>query len=94
MKVLVSIFFLCVIISNVSSYKILGVFHLPCRSHHIVGNALMKGLARAGHEVTIITAFKEKDTIENYEEIYLENSLQEAMKGKKRSWNLSNVEIE
>lgn len=75
---------MCVFISNVSSYKILGVFHPPCRSHYIAGNALMKGLARAGHEVTIITAFKEKDPIENYEEIFLENSLPEAIKGKKR----------
>lgn len=68
---------LCVLC--VDCYKILGVFHPAAKSHYIVGNALMKGLAEAGHQVTILTAFKEKNPIKNYEEIFLEHSLSDAM---------------
>jgi len=82
MKVtIVSVFLCAIIVSNVSGYKILGVFHPPAKSHYIVGHALMKGLAEAGHEVTIITPFKEKNPIKNYEEVYLKHSLEEAIKG-------------
>lgn len=87
MKVRILLILVWACISNVSGYKILGVFHPPARSHYIVGHALMKGLAKAGHEVTIITPFKEKHPIENYEEIYLENSLAEAIKGNKSASN-------
>lgn len=72
--------FFCAVISA-DCYKILGVFHQAAKSHYIVGNALMKGLAEAGHEVTIITAFKEKAPIQNYEEIYMEYSLSDAIQG-------------
>lgn len=74
-------FVLCVIgAASVNSYKILGVLHIPARSHYIVMNALMRELAHRGHEVTVITAFKETNPIENYEEIFIENSLPDAIK--------------
>lgn len=56
----------------VASYKILGVFPTAAPSHHIVGSALMRGLAADGHEVTIISPFKEKNPIPNYTEVHLE----------------------
>ncbi|KAJ8928783.1 hypothetical protein NQ314_018641 [Rhamnusium bicolor] len=41
--------------------RILGVFPVPAPSHYILANALMKGLAEAGHDVTIISSFSEKN---------------------------------
>lgn len=63
--------------AHVNAYKVLGIFHTISKSHYIVGNALMKGLAEAGHEVTIISPFREKNPPKNYKEIYLDG-LEEA----------------
>lgn len=43
----------------VKSYRILGVFPVPTRSHYFLGSALMKALAEVGHDVTIIAPFKD-----------------------------------
>lgn len=75
------LFISCITWPSVSSYKILGVFHIPAKSHYIVGHALMKGLAEQGHEVTVISAFKSPNPIENYEEIYLEHSIADTQRG-------------
>lgn len=53
----------------VLSYKILGIFPTVAPSHYNVGKALMKGLAAAGHDVTIVSPFKEKNQIKNYREV-------------------------
>ncbi len=42
-----------VITSDVCAYKILGLFPFMAKSHFIVGNSLMKGLVKAGHEVSL-----------------------------------------
>jgi glucuronosyltransferase len=42
-----------VIASDVCAYKILGLFPFMAKSHFIVGNSLMKGLVKAGHEVSL-----------------------------------------
>lgn len=83
MKVhILSLIILCVISAEVNTYKILGLLHIPAKSHYIVISSLMRELAHRGHEVTVITAFKENTSIENYEEIFMENSLPDAMKSK------------
>lgn len=56
-----------------NSFKILGIFHTSSRSHFIAGNALMKGLANAGHDVTVMSQFPEKKPIKNYREIDITN---------------------
>lgn len=55
----------------VRSYKILGLFPTTSASHYYVGNALMKGLAAAGHDVTIFSPFNESKPIKNYRGVYL-----------------------
>lgn len=67
--------------SCVQSYKILGVFPFPSRSHYHVGHSLMKGLAEDGHEVTVVSAFIQNRPIENYKEILLEHSWNRFEKG-------------
>lgn len=55
----------------VQSYKILGIFPTIAPSHYNVGKSLMQGLAAAGHDVTIVSPFKESKPIKNYREVYL-----------------------
>lgn len=71
---------ICCLLANVSSYKILGVFPFAASSHYIVGSALMKGLAEKGHDVTIISAYKEQSPIKNFKTIPIPEAL-EAMEG-------------
>ncbi|XP_021699050.1 UDP-glucuronosyltransferase 2A3 [Aedes aegypti] len=61
---------LCIIsVQNVQSAKILGVFPTSSKSHYIVGSALMKALARKGHEVTVISPFPQQKPMKNYRDI-------------------------
>lgn len=64
----------------VVSYKVLGIFHTIYPSHHHVGRALLKGLAADGHDVTIVSPFKEKLPITNYSEVHLDGILSDSMK--------------
>lgn len=52
-----------------TAFKILGVFPTMAKSHLIVGDALMKGLAKAGHDVTVLSAFPSTKKIANYTHI-------------------------
>lgn len=66
---------------NASGYKILSIFPMFSRSHYILGHGLLKGLAEAGHEVTMISPFKASKPIPNYKEIVLEGLLEDMQKG-------------
>ncbi|XP_059616144.1 UDP-glycosyltransferase UGT5-like [Phlebotomus argentipes] len=58
--------------SNASGYNILGVFHTTGKSHYILAVALMKGLAEAGHNVTMVSPFKLDVPVKNMREIVLD----------------------
>lgn len=51
------------------SYRILGIFPTFSKSHYITGGALMRGLAAAGHEVSVISPFPQDIPIPNYRDI-------------------------
>lgn len=51
------------------SYKILGIFPTMGRSHYITGGALMKGLAAAGHDITVISPFPQDKPVKNFRDI-------------------------
>lgn len=68
-------------INNAIAFKILGVFPTMAKSHFIVGNALMEGLAKQGHEVTMLSAFKPKTIVGNYTHIEC-SGIYEHLKGK------------
>lgn len=55
------------------SAKILGVIPSGGKSHHFVGAAYTKALAEAGHDVTVIAAFREKNPPKNYREIVMDD---------------------
>ncbi|PSN55487.1 hypothetical protein C0J52_02571 [Blattella germanica] len=58
-----------------SGYKILGVFPHVAKSHFVMAEELMKGLAARGHEVTVISHFPQKKPIPNYTDISLVGSM-------------------
>lgn len=72
---------LCTLHTCTNGYKILGVFPTMAKSHYITGSALMKGLAEAGHEVSVISPFPQSKPIKNYRDITVEGIV-ELMKGK------------
>lgn len=72
---------LCIFFHTVIAYKFLGVLPIPSKSHYYIGHNLLKGLAEEGHDVTVITPFKEKNPIPNYKEVFLEHSWIESRRG-------------
>lgn len=74
MRIVYLCFAICALLPVAFGYRILGVFPIPSKSHYYVGQALMQGLAEHGNDVTVISPFKEKKPIKNYNEIFIENS--------------------
>jgi len=60
-------------------YRILGVFPINSKSHWIMMEEVMKGLASRGHQVDVITHFPLKKPIPNYTEISLAGTLPAVM---------------
>lgn len=56
--------------------NILGIFPLPSPSHHILGSALLKELAKRGHHVTMLSPYPFKKPVENYTDIFLDGMLE------------------
>lgn len=54
------------------SYKILGLFPHPGASHFQFFEPVLKGLAAAGHEVTVVSHFPNANPPANYTDIPLE----------------------
>ncbi|XP_023172067.2 UDP-glucuronosyltransferase 2B15-like [Drosophila hydei] len=68
------------LLSSVTAYNYLLVLPTIARSHYNVGSALAKGLAAAGHQVTLVSPFPLKKPIENINDLPVPNVLK-AMSG-------------
>lgn len=73
--------FVAVWCSNVDSYRILMVFPHISPSHYNIGKGLMKGLVADGHNVTMMSPFKQSK-IGNFTEIHLDGIIEEYAKRK------------
>lgn len=62
------------ILQKCTSSNILAVLPTAAKSHYIVGSSLMKGLAQAGHKVTVLSLFSLPESMENYEELLMDSS--------------------
>lgn len=82
MKVFQVLPLLCFLFQNVNSYRFLGILPVPSKSHYYIGHNLLKGLALEGHDVTVVSPFKEKTPIKNYKEVFLEHSWEESRRSK------------
>ncbi|ETN67850.1 glucosyl/glucuronosyl transferase [Anopheles darlingi] len=56
-------------VAPLEAYRILCVYPSSGRSHVLIGQALLKGLAERGHEVTMVSPFKLSKPVSNYREI-------------------------
>ncbi|CAG9854841.1 unnamed protein product [Phyllotreta striolata] len=52
-------------VGKIHSAKILGLFPLAAGSHYSLGNTLMRGLAEAGHDVTMISPHNDTNPVKN-----------------------------
>lgn len=68
-----NLFLLLICFKGCISFEILGLFPTAAQSHYLVGSALMKRLADAGHQVTVYSKFKLPEPVKNYKEIILSN---------------------
>lgn len=67
---------LLVFACNGDAANILGIFPIPSPSHHILGSALLKELAKRGHHVTMLSPYPFKKSVENYTDVYLDGMLE------------------
>ncbi|XP_065219014.1 UDP-glycosyltransferase UGT5-like isoform X17 [Planococcus citri] len=68
-----SIILLFISLNFANSYKILGIFAFPGKSHYAAFDPLMVELAHRGHNVTIYDTFPKPYAIPNYHEIDISN---------------------
>ena len=50
-------------------YRILGMFPLHAKSHFVMFEALMKGLAQKGHQIDVVSTFPQKTPFPNYTDL-------------------------
>jgi glucuronosyltransferase len=73
--VLLGITVVSLLVGQSDPAKILGLFHFHGKSHFIMFEALLKGLAARGHQVYVLGHFPQKSPIPNYTDISVEGSL-------------------
>ncbi|KAI4462072.1 UDP-glucosyltransferase [Holotrichia oblita] len=71
MKLILVLGFVTLFLSLTDAAKILVVFPFRAHSHWSIGNALVRGLAAKGHEVTFVTPYEEKETVKNVKSVFL-----------------------
>lgn len=63
------------LICAINSHRILGLFPHPGLSHFHFFHPIMRLLAEAGHDVTVVSQFKNNPPMENYkDELLTDNS--------------------
>lgn len=68
MQVTVILLVLLKLINSICAHRILGLFPHPGASHFHFFHPIMRGLAEAGHEVTVVSHFPNKPALENYKD--------------------------
>lgn len=71
MKLIIIFSVVTLLLSWTDAAKILVVFPFAAHSHWSIGNALVRGLAAKGHEVTFVTPYAEKEAVKNVKSIFL-----------------------
>lgn len=71
-----SVIVLLLLLAHSYSYNILAVFPAVSTSHFKVGEALVLGLAKAGHNVTLISPYDYKTSQENVESVQLTGAIE------------------
>lgn len=61
----VTLYLIIFLLANAKAARILGIFPTGAKSHFEFNKSIMKSLHAAGHEITIISPFKETEPLEN-----------------------------
>lgn len=80
MKISIFLAFSAIILTG-NCYKILAVFPFGSVSHYSIGEATLKALTDAGHDVTMISALKTKKPSKNFKEIIIPDAMKAIMGG-------------
>uniref|UniRef100_A0A1Y1K0R3 UDP-glucuronosyltransferase n=1 Tax=Photinus pyralis TaxID=7054 RepID=A0A1Y1K0R3_PHOPY len=68
---------------HIEAAQILGVFPFPAHSHFQLGDRIVKELVSRGHNVTVISPYKEKLPIQNFNQVIVDNVFEKAAEMKK-----------
>lgn len=90
---------LLVYLQNVACLRILGIFPINGKSHSLIQQTVMKGLAAKGHQVDVYSHFPSKKPIPNYTDISLKGTLPSSLNnmtyefimGMRESFSLKNL---
>jgi hypothetical protein len=63
----------CVLPHPSLSARILAMFPIPVKSHHILVNAMVRTLASRGHEVVLYTPYQWETPLDNVTVVHLDN---------------------
>lgn len=69
MRVLLVIFSWLFCLAVCDGYRLLGLFPFQAKSHFVMFEQLLKGLARKGHQVDVVSKFPLKKPYPNYTDI-------------------------
>ncbi|XP_066998494.2 UDP-glucosyltransferase 2 [Anabrus simplex] len=61
--------------------RIFGFFYFQGKSHFLIFESLLKGLAERGHEVVVVSHYPQKNKINNYTDISIQGSLPPLLNG-------------
>ena len=57
------------LVERCDGYRILGMFPSHGKSHFMMYEALMEGLARMGHQINVVSTFPQKTPYPNYTDL-------------------------
>lgn len=83
MKIGCLLLVLSIILLQADALKVLGVVPFGSNSHFAIGSSILKTLAKAGHEVSVISPYPLKKPLQNYRDIDASSVLDLFKKGKK-----------
>lgn len=69
MKIQLVVIILTIFFKQIIALKILAIFPAGSKSHLVLGQALLKGLAKRGHDVTMVSPFPLLEPVKNYHDI-------------------------
>lgn len=75
----------CLFLFQVDGLKVLGVVPFGSSSHFAIGSSILKTLAKADHEVTVISPYLQKKPLKNYRDVDASSVLDLFEKGEKSS---------
>lgn len=72
---------LLALFSQIEGLKVLGILPLGSNSHFAIGQAIVKSLHKAGHDVTVLSPYPQKKPLANFRDISSADVIEKYKKG-------------